>query len=75
MADLTNPIFTDEDKARAYLETQRWPDGAFCPFCGQFNSVKKLGGMSMGKGWYHCKDCRKKFTVRDNYLKVIKNGE
>src|SRR3546814_5919272 len=19
---------------------------------------------SMGKGWYHCKDCRKKFTVR-----------
>ena len=64
MTDLTNPIFTNEDKARAYLEAQRWPDGAYCPFCGQFDAVKKLGGKSMGKGWYHCKDCRKKFTVR-----------
>jgi len=26
--------------------------------------VKALGGKSMGAGWYHCKDCRKKFTVR-----------
>ena len=44
----------------------RWPDGPFCPFCGQFDNVKKLGGkpMGKGKGWYHCKDCRKKFTVR-----------
>jgi transposase-like protein len=63
MADLTNPIFTDEDKARAHFEATRWPDGAYCPFCGQFETVKKLGGKSMGDGWYHCKDCRKKFTA------------
>jgi transposase-like protein len=25
--------------------------------------VKPLGGKSMGPGWYHCKDCRRKFTA------------
>ena len=33
--DLTNPIFHDEDKAREHLEAQRWPDGPFCPHCGE----------------------------------------
>ena len=27
--DITQPIFTDEDKAREHLEAQRWPDGPF----------------------------------------------
>lgn len=63
MTDLTNPIFTDETKARAHFEATRWPQGAYCPFCGQFETVKKLGGKSMGDGWYHCSDCRKKFTA------------
>jgi transposase-like protein len=63
MADLTNPIFTDPDAARAHFEATRWPDGAYCPFCGNFDSVKKLGGKSMGAGWYHCSDCRRKFTA------------
>ncbi len=61
--DLTNPIFTDLDKARAHFEAIRWPDGAYCPYCGQFDRVAPLGGKSMGPGWYHCKDCRKKFTA------------
>ena len=64
MCDLTNPAFTDEDKAREYLEKSRWPSGPVCPFCGQFETVKALGGKSMGPGWYHCSDCREKFTVR-----------
>ena len=64
MTDLSNKIFHNEDKARAYLEAQRWPDGPFCPFCGQLDTVKTLNGKSMGKGWYHCRECRKKFTVR-----------
>jgi transposase-like protein len=63
MADLTNPIFTDPDKAREHFEATRWPDGAYCPFCGQQETVKKLGGKSMGPGWYHCSDCRRKFTA------------
>jgi transposase-like protein len=62
--DLTNPAFTDEDKAREYLEASRWPDGPVCPFCGQLDTVKPLGGKSMGPGWYSCNDCREKFTVR-----------
>jgi len=64
MCDLTNPAFTDEDKAREFLEASRWPDGPVCPHCGQLDTVSKLGGKSMGPGWYWCSDCRQKFTVR-----------
>lgn len=64
MCDLTNPAFTDETKAREFLEASRWPDGPVCPFCGQMETVSKLGGKSMGPGWYFCSDCRDKFTVR-----------
>src|SRR5712675_3435352 len=62
--DLTNPAFTDETKAREFLEASRWPDGPVCPFCGQMSTVAKLGGKSMGPGWFFCSDCREKFTVR-----------
>lgn len=61
--DLTNSIFTDPDAARKHFETIRWPNGPYCPFCGQFSTVKALGGKSMGAGWFHCKDCRRKFTA------------
>jgi transposase-like protein len=61
--DLTNPIFTDADKAREHFEAIRWPNGPYCPFCGQTDTVKPLGGVSMGPGWYHCKECRRKFTA------------
>jgi hypothetical protein len=30
---LTNPIFQDAEKAREFLEAQRWPDGPICPHC------------------------------------------
>lgn len=61
---LSDKIFSDETAARKHLEAMRWPDGAICPFCGQTETVKALGGASMGDGWYHCDECRKKFTVR-----------
>lgn len=62
--DLTNPIFTDPEAARKHFEVIRWPDGPYCPFCGVTGDrVAALGGKSMGPGWYHCKDCRKKFTA------------
>jgi transposase-like protein len=65
MAALKNPIFTDEDAARAYLEAQRWPDGATCPSCGLSEKVSAMpANGSLGKGWYHCRQCRQKFTVR-----------
>jgi transposase-like protein len=39
-----------------------------CPHCGLSDFVKVLGGKSMGPGWYHCSQCREKFTVRTGTL-------
>ncbi len=61
--DLTNPIFTDPEAARKHFEAIRWPSGPYCPYCGVVDRIAPLGGESMGPGWYHCKDCRKKFTA------------
>jgi transposase-like protein len=60
--DLTNPIFTDETKAIAHMESDRWPEGAYCPHCGSFN-VHKMAGQTQA-GMFLCNDCRDKFTVR-----------
>src|SRR5215472_16630194 len=61
---LSDPAFHDENAARAYLEGVRWPEGPFCPFCGSLETIKPLGGPSMGPGWYYCSACQDKFTVR-----------
>jgi transposase-like protein len=66
--DLSNPAFTDEDEARKVIENVRWPNGVVCPFCGQNDTASPLGGKSMGPGWYHCRSCRDKFTVRTGTL-------
>jgi transposase-like protein len=63
--ELSHPAFHDENAARAYLESVRWPNGPVCGCCGLSDNVKVLGGgKSMGDGWYHCTQCREKFTVR-----------
>ena len=62
--DITKPIFTNPEAAREHFEAIRWPDGPRCPYCNKTDTVKPLGGKSMGPGWYHCKDCRRKFTAR-----------
>jgi transposase-like protein len=41
----------------------RWGNGVCCPHCGCFDGIKKLGGAAADKGLWHCKPCRKKFTV------------
>jgi transposase-like protein len=61
---LSDPAYHDEDAARAYLEEVRWADGPYCPFCGSLETVRPLGGPSMGPGWYYCSACQDKFTVR-----------
>ena len=48
-ADLTNPIFTNEDKAREHLEALRWPNGPFCPHCGSVENLKRLAGELNGQ--------------------------
>lgn len=63
MFDAKNPIYSDETAAREHLEGIRWADGVYCPHCGGFDGIKKLGGAAAEKGLWHCKPCRKKFTV------------
>jgi len=62
--NLTDPIYHDEDAARAYLEGVRWPDGIVCPLCGSLEGARPVRGDSMGKGWFYCPHCTSKFTVR-----------
>src|SRR5690348_14979034 len=60
---LTDPIFTDEAKAREYFEAQHWPDGPFCPHCGETEKVYRLNGASHRPGLVHCNSCAGSFTV------------
>src|SRR5438309_726108 len=64
MCDMTNPAFANEQQARKFLEASRWPNGPVCPHCKKTETVTPFTGKSMGPGWYHCNDCREKFTVR-----------
>jgi transposase-like protein len=62
--DLTNPIYHNEDAARAHLESLLWPEGPNCPRCGVMGDrITKMGGKSLRPGVYNCKDCRKPFSV------------
>jgi transposase-like protein len=63
--EITDPRFHDPEKAREYLEAQRWPDGPFCPHCGNADRGKigALKGKSHRPGVYQCNACREQFTV------------
>lgn len=63
MINLTNPIFHDAEKAREYLEQQRWPEGPICPHCGVLHQATLLAGKSTRPGLYKCKACEKPYTV------------
>src|SRR5208282_2228520 len=62
-ADLTNPIYTDEEAARKHFEALRWPNGPECPFCGTIDDAKELKGKSTRPGLYKCHGCQKPFTA------------
>jgi transposase-like protein len=64
--------FSDEDKAREFLEKLRWPDGPVCPKCGEINNAYRLEpkptkegekGKHVRKGVWKCGGCREQFTV------------
>ena len=63
MIVLSNPIFHDEAKARTHLEAIRWPDGPYCPHCGEWEQVSRLKGKSHAPGLCFCRPCKKKFSV------------
>lgn len=62
-ADLTNPIFHDEDAARTHMEAVRWPNGPFCPHCGAVECITRLQGKSHRAGLHQCNSCEGHFTV------------
>jgi transposase-like protein len=61
--NLTNPIFHDEDKAREHFEKLGWPDGPFCPHCGEAEKVYRIHGKSHRAGLVHCNSCEQAFTI------------
>lgn len=68
MSDLSNPIFTDEAKARKWLERRIWPDGPICPKCGSIAQATLMKGKTTRPGLYQCNYCREPFTVTVNTL-------
>jgi transposase-like protein len=64
-AAIQNPVFTDDDKAREALEAIRWPNGPFCPHCGNLDQDKiaKGKGKAHRPGLYYCAACNGQFTV------------
>ncbi|MDR7154917.1 transposase-like protein [Sphingobium xenophagum] len=60
--NITDPIFHDEDKARAHIEASRWNGEVSCPHCGSLR-VRRMEGKTQA-GMFLCNDCRDKFTVR-----------
>jgi transposase-like protein len=58
-----SPQFTDETKAREYLEAIRWPTGPVCPHCGSCDGAYRLEGSKHRPGLLKCKDCREQFSV------------
>jgi transposase-like protein len=67
MTTFNAPMFRDEDKAREALEALRWPDGPYCPHCGNSDQEKvaKVEGkkQSHRSGLYYCNECKGQFTV------------
>ena len=55
-------MFPDEDAARVWFETIRWPTGEkFCPRCGSDETAPVPSAKPMP---YRCAACRKYFSVR-----------
>ena len=50
-------MFGDEEKAKAWLAEQRWPDGPYCPHCGSVNVQSNIKHKTMT---HRCRDCEGK---------------
>ncbi|MBS0386519.1 MAG: IS1595 family transposase [Proteobacteria bacterium] len=72
-ADLTNPIFTDDEAARLHFEALRWADGVpVCFHCGVVGdaALVKRDEVKAAKrkkhardGLYYCRSCGGQFTA------------
>lgn len=60
--------FDTDDKARAFLEAQRWPHGPYCPHCGNgaaetIHRIAENPEAKVRAGLLRCNECGKQFTV------------
>ena len=63
-ASMLQAIFTDETKAREWLESRVWPNGPVCPHCGaDREKITGLRGQAHRPGVYQCNACREQFTI------------
>ena len=64
MDTFSSPVFSDEQKARRYLERLRWPKGPLCPCCGSVDDAYEI----KPAGVYRCANpkCQANFTVTGN---------
>ena len=61
--NITDPIYSDANKAREHLEALHWPNGPVCAHCGCMGRITKLQGKSTRPGVHKCNDCTRLFTV------------
>ena len=64
-------FFATEEKARNYFENLRWPDGPYCPHCGNADSARIYKvtvniEKKIRPGLYKCAECKEGFTVTIN---------
>ncbi len=52
-------LYPNEEAARVYMESRRWPNGAVCPVCDEAERITPRKD-----GFYRCNACKKDFTVR-----------
>lgn len=60
--------FGTDEKARAFLESVRWPNGPVCPHCGNSESktiypIQSNRAKKVRDGLYECGACKEQFTV------------
>ena len=61
--------FSTEEAAIRYFEAIRWPDGLYCPHCGNADakrlySIRANRAKKIRPGLHKCAECRLSFTVR-----------
>lgn len=61
---LTLPVlqrrFDTEEKALAWLEQARWPEGPVCPSCGSVNRASRI---TTRPGRFTCLECKRRFSL------------
>ena len=58
--------FSNETDAEQWFIETRWPNGVACPFCGSLDDVVERKNRKPQP--YHCKECRKDFSVKTGTL-------